>query len=352
MKSNCECQWLRLSLLVFVGFSILISPAFAIDWNWQMIQSNQKEVDKAMSEYNSGDADAAITTLSSLKSGATPDVRAIHIISDIYKEQKRYDDAKRELQEIINAYQIFMRSHNVGPNFDTCSLKCEIGDVCLEEGNVQEALSTFKEAQSLGPNRSTPRAGIARCYERLGDFDAAKTHYKSILELPSTNQMEKSAYLERISQIDKFLSSRSQQAAGASAPQSGGPPVSTAQQQAALPPAPQQIGTGPASRVEVSAPGSGSVGPARVNAPGGGPLQQAAEEISAKKYEAAIARLRALIQKLPTNAQAHYLLAVAYASSHQGASAREEYEATLKYAQDLALQKLATSGLAKLQVKH
>ena len=86
-------------------------------------------------------------------------------------------------------------------------------------------------------------------------------------------------------------------------------------------------------------------------AAGTGPLQLAADEISSRKYEAAITRLKGVIQKDKANAQAHYLLAVAYASSHQTASAKEEYEATLKYAQDMKLQKLASAGLAKMQGK-
>lgn len=78
------------------------------------------------------------------------------------------------------------------------------------------------------------------------------------------------------------------------------------------------------------------------------PLQLASDDIAGAKYDSAITRLKSVLQRLPANAQVHYLLAVAYTKTKQFVSAESEYQATIKYAADQKLRDLAALGLAKL----
>ncbi|MBX9688400.1 MAG: redoxin domain-containing protein [Candidatus Obscuribacterales bacterium] len=78
------------------------------------------------------------------------------------------------------------------------------------------------------------------------------------------------------------------------------------------------------------------------------PLQIAIGEISSANYSAAINKLNEILKKDGSNAEAHYLLGVSYASSKQFASAESEYQTAIKLANDPKLKQLAELGLAKL----
>lgn len=78
------------------------------------------------------------------------------------------------------------------------------------------------------------------------------------------------------------------------------------------------------------------------------PLEQVCSELSEFKYDSAIARLKTILQKCPRNAQAHYLLAVAYARTKRFAEAEPEYKQAIKISPNKRLRDLAELELAKL----
>lgn len=331
----------------------LALPVFAtVDWNWNQVPSDPAEIDKAMTTYQSGDVDSAISVLNNLKNGKSQDVRSRHILVDIYREQKRYPDAKRELTEMIAVFQQYVASHTVSPPWmDSNSLKCELGDICLEEGNQVEALNHYREALAGRPNLAQARVAIANILLRQGDVDGAKQQYKTLLETPNLSTGEKSYYMSALEQLEQAPQQQQQRQGqalpqGTSVPQGRGSSSVIMQGRGMTQGMPQG-----ALMPNQSNPGQSQMPPASASPSAAGakePIQLALGDISSKKYESAIARLKGIIEKSPANAQAHYLLAVAYASSHQSVFARSEYEATLKYAKDPRLQGMASAGLSKL----
>jgi tetratricopeptide (TPR) repeat protein len=77
-------------------------------------------------------------------------------------------------------------------------------------------------------------------------------------------------------------------------------------------------------------------------------LQLASSDISIGKYDSAITRLKEILQSSPANAQAHYMLGVAYAKTKQFVAAETEYQETIRLAGDEKLKDLARLGLSKL----
>ena len=351
MQSKLKC-----ALLLGAAFSLTVLPVFAnVDWNWPggMIPSDPKEIDKATTAYASGDVDGAITILNNLKARQGDDCRVRHILIDIYKEQRRYSEAKSELADLSTVESRFISKNpmNYPGWMDPQQLKVELGTISMAEGNHQEALNSFREAtQMKGSNPHEAKKYMGMCYEQMGDHEQAMSTYKSALEAggSSFNAGDKAFFVQAIARLDKSNSGGGggEQTQGHS---QGQQPVQGSEQ-------PEQGGRPSgfgSSSVSTRIPGAG--GPPRAITPtvmGTGPLQDAANEISSRKYDAAIARLKPIAEKAPANAQAHYLLAVAYASTGKYELARKEYEATLKYAQEMKLLKLATSGLQKIQGKQ
>lgn len=348
--------------LAFIG-QYLPAYAFPIDWNWpqNMIPSNPREIDRAIAAYSGGDVDTAIIALNGIKGAQNEDCRARHILVDIYRDQKRYTDALRELQDLYMVEAKFASNNTSKPGWmNPPGIRLEMADVMLDAGQYQEAIALYRELAQAQPSWTQPRYGVARAFEALGEFEQARGEWKSILSAPGVTASEKAGLNDRIANLDKVIA---QQAAGPqgnpqAVPGQGQPPgqagytptTSTASRQTGYSP---QAGGRPLGSSSISAVPSGGFASSTVTATrGSGPLSIAAEEISSKKYDAAITRLKGVIQKSPNNAQAHYLLAVAYVSSRQFASARDEYEATLKFAQDMTLQKLASAGLTKIMGKQ
>lgn len=74
----------------------------------------------------------------------------------------------------------------------------------------------------------------------------------------------------------------------------------------------------------------------------------ASAEIAAAKYDDAISRLQALLRKSPENAQAHYVLGVALASTKKYDDAESEYRLALSHANDDKLKQLVSAALSKI----
>lgn len=77
-------------------------------------------------------------------------------------------------------------------------------------------------------------------------------------------------------------------------------------------------------------------------------LALASADISGGNYPAAISRLQELIKKSPDNAQAHYMLGVAFASTKKYDDAAAEYRLALEHAKDDKLKQLANAALSKI----
>lgn len=77
-------------------------------------------------------------------------------------------------------------------------------------------------------------------------------------------------------------------------------------------------------------------------------ISLASAEIAAAKYADAITRLQALLQKSPDNAQAHYVLGVALASTKKYDDAESEYRLALNHAKDDKLKQLVSAALSKI----
>lgn len=393
MTKNARVLLFSALLLASAGIA---QPAQAVDWNWPagQIPSDGKAIEKAMSFYQSGELDSAIITLNGIK--GAQDCRARHILADIYREQKRYADAKRELQEIHGIETQFMANNSARPSWmDPNGLRLEMGDMALEQGETQEALAIYREVVQANPKSTQARLSIARVYESKGELEEAKNSYRSIIDsgIPLYTQ-EKSNILDSINRLEKMMEHQArgadqhqgqhpgQQGQG-QMPQGQYPPGQMPQGQyppgqmgqyppGQMPPGqyPGQMGQGqypgqmpppgyPSTAVNdnygshsMQAAGSGSDGGrAAASKAKEGPLQWAMEEIAAKKYDDAILRLKEALKVAPKNAQAHYLLAIAYANTSKYKEAKDEYEAVLKFAQDTRLKSMANGGLTKLQGK-
>ncbi len=326
------------------------SPVFAVDWSWPMGQLNAvnaKEIDKAQGLYSSGEIDSAIQVLSTLKGLPGDDCRARHVISEIYKEQKRYQDARRELHELITVINTYTSTHTVTPPWmDTVPIKIEMGDLSAQDGNLNEALAQYQEILQSRPKNVLALAQIARIYEMQRDFEGAKAQYKVILEA-SVSPGEKSYYTDRIAELDKAIAaarnSGQPQGPAGGAPTGPGTQGTTGMSPGRMPPAGgAQVLSGPGGQLIAS----GKAATTTTGAPN--PLRLALEEITNRKYDSAIPLLKKVLQTSPTSGQAHYLLGVAYAGDHQFDAARGEYETAIKCSQDIQLQGLAKKALSKL----
>lgn len=96
-----------------------------------------------------------------------------------------------------------------------------------------------------------------------------------------------------------------------------------------------------------SAAGASSSEPTRPQSPN--PLKMAMDDITNNNLASAMKSLHEIINKAPDNAQAHYLLGIAYAKAKNYSSAKEEYSAALRHANDPHLKELAIRGLSKVQ---
>lgn len=332
------------------------------------IPSNPKEIERAMTAYNGGDVDTAISALTNVKGMSQEDCRVRHILAELYKEQKRYSEARNEYQELINFETKYMSNNTSKPGWmDPSQLKMEVAETYMEQGSVPEAMQIYRDLSQQRPTWMDPRRMIGRCMEVQGDLDGARQQYRTLIDTGlATSAGDKSMLMNQIAYLDKQIEAKSGQGAGGQqvATQPGGPPNGMPPN--GMPNNMQPMGNsfGNGSRSFSATPGHqmpsspygmpGSMpGSSMVShAVSTGPLAAATADITGKKYDAAIDKLKPIVQKSANNAQAHYLLAIAYVSKGDYKTAKEEYELTLKYAQDLKLQKLASAGLMKIQNKN
>ncbi len=357
--------------LLLSSVSILVSqmPVFAyIDWNWPMnqIPSNPKEIERAMTAYNSGEIDTAISALTNVKGMSPEDCRVRHILAELYREQKRFTEARNEYQELINFETKYMSNNSSKPGWmDPTQLKMEIADSYFEQGSISEAQQMYRDLAQQRPTWLEPRKMLGRCLEMQGDYEGARQHYKTLLDSgAAASAGDKNYLMSMVTNLDKAIEAKSQSAQGQQvATQPGGPagvPANGMPANMHQPMGNNSFG----SRSFSAAPGH-AMPSSPYGTPGGigsaspshtvvatGPLAEATADITGKKYDAAIAKLKPIVQKSAGNAQAHYLMAIASVGKGDYKTAKEEYELTLKYAQDLKLQKLASSGLLKIQNKN
>ena len=78
------------------------------------------------------------------------------------------------------------------------------------------------------------------------------------------------------------------------------------------------------------------------------PLELSRTDIALCKYESAISRLKEIVAKDPSKAQAHYMLGVTYACLKQYDQAAECYRAAYRNAADPKMKDLALLGLKKI----
>ncbi len=375
-----------------LGLSGFSSAYAAVDWNWPQgqIPSNPGEIDRAMTFYQNGEIDSAIITLNGIK--GAQDCRVRHILADIYRESGRFADAKRELQDIAGIESQFIANNTARPSWmDPLAIKLELGDTALQEGQAQEALSIYREVQQASPKLTQARTSIARVYESTGEIEQARNQYKSIIDsgIPLYTA-EKSQIMERISQLEKHMEDeharqRAEQKAAhghvsnengthnakQAAPQNQIHQLQTAQHENqahggpaayAQPPYdlqnayPAHLQAGSKWHTQTAAQRQASrIYEDQAQSAGTqkqGPLHWAMQEISQKKFDDAIVRLKLALKEAPQNAQVHYLLAIAYANTGKFSDAKSEYQEVLKHCQDSRLKTLAQGGLSKIQNKN
>ncbi len=97
----------------------------------------------------------------------------------------------------------------------------------------------------------------------------------------------------------------------------------------------------------ISKGSQGSPAPAPAPAPAT-PLRVALGFMQAGNYNDALCKLDQIIAKEPNNAQAHYLLAVSYASSKKYDQAEREYKKAHELTSDPKLKQMALLGLQKI----
>ncbi|MBX9569112.1 MAG: tetratricopeptide repeat protein [Candidatus Obscuribacterales bacterium] len=355
MRKNARFS-LTGKLLVAVGITILIPrSARAVDWNWpnNQIPSDQKAIDKAYTAYQEGDVDTALIVLNGVKGAQNNDCRARHILADIYLEQKRYGDAKRELQDMYQTELALEKANTAKIGWvNPPQIRLEYAKACAAEGNHGEAINIFRELQNSNPKWVEPRYQIAYSYELQGDHEQARNHYKGLLESDVPMDYGTRQHIEqRLAQSQKRLETPAQGSTVAPSL----PTVAHTGTGTSLAP----IGSGSSfgDSPTFAGPGSSPASFARPVAPAmqkshgttlkAGPLEDATVDIRNRKFDAAIVRLKDYLTRQPKDGQAHYLLAIAYASTRQYTLARDAYEKTLQHG-DIALQKLATVGLSKL----
>lgn len=364
MRQKIAVSLTRRLLFTLPLISLNIQPVFAIDWNWpnNQIPSDQKAIDSAYKAYQDGDADTAIVLLNGVKGAANSDCRVRHILSEIYLERKRYQEAKRELQDLYQA-EINLEKANTAKIgwVNPAGIRYEYANVCAEEGNYPEAINVYRELQQGNQSWLQPRFGIAKSYELMGDHEQARNAYKSILDSGiAISYADRGAIESRMSEMNKAIDARLQGNANPqtaqipNAQQMGGQPVNMAPMGGGSVLTSQMPGS-PGSSFGSHTPLGSSMGGRSVSikpASAGttlkaGPLEDAASDIRNRKYESAITRCKDFLTRQPKDGQAHYLLGIAYASTRQFDLARNAYEKTIEYG-DISLQKLATMGLSKL----
>lgn len=78
------------------------------------------------------------------------------------------------------------------------------------------------------------------------------------------------------------------------------------------------------------------------------PLQIAAKKITNQNFDEAVSDLKAILEKAPDNAQAHYLLGICYASKKEYDIACSEYQRAAQSTKDPKLKDLCITALKKL----
>lgn len=340
-----------LSVSILLSVSPLQNCWASIDWNWpqNQIPSDQKQIDKAYSAYQEGDVDTAVLLLNGIKGAQQNDCRARHILAEIYLETKRYGEAKREFQEMYQVELNLEKANTAKIGWvNPSQVRLEYAQACDSEGSHSEAINIYRELQNSNPTWVEPRYYIALSYELQGDHEQARNHYKALLESGVPMDYSYKQHIEqRLKRMQEQLSPTTpQQTAHSNATHTAAPqqvasrPITTLNDGASRPMS--SLGNSASFSRPVAAPPSNQATTLKA-----GPLEDASIDIRNRKYDAAINRLKDYLGRQPKDGQAHYLMAVAYASTRQYALARDAYEKTLQYG-EISLQKLATIGLSKL----
>ena len=351
----------KIAFCAILTASAAQTASATINWDWPSrgtIPSDQKQIDKAYEAYQEGDSDTAILILNGVKGAQNQDCRVRHILADIYVTQKRYGDAKREFQDLYQTETNLEKANTAKIGWvDPPQIRYEFAQTAMLEGSYGEAINIFRELQNQKPTWIQPRLGIAECYETQGDHEQAHNHYKALLESGIPMDFEyKIIIKQRLDNMKKQLERA--QAGGNNAQQPNVPPPEQGSTGRTLGSGGSLLGTSPMHGSSMGSPsihGSSQVAfnrPAEPPRNAGttlktGPLEDASIDIRNRKFDSAITRLKDYLTRQPKDGQAHYLLAVSYASTRQYTLAREAYEKTLQYG-ELSLQRLATVGLSKL----
>lgn len=341
-----------LSVSVLFAASPVQNCWASIDWNWpnNMIPSDQKQIDKAYSAYQEGDIDTAVLTLNGIKGAQQNDCRARHILAEIYLDTKRYGEAKRELQEMYQVELNLDKANTAKIGWvNPPQIRLEYAQACDSEGSHSEAINIYRELQNSKADWVEPRYYMAQSYELQGDHEQARNHYKALLESGVPMDYSYRQHIEqRLKRMQEHLSPTTPQqtahsnAAQTGTPQTGSRPMTTLASGSSPTPMPSNFGSSASFSRPVPQASTNQATTLKA-----GPLEDASIDIRNRKYDAAINRLKEYLGRQPKDGQAHYLMAVAYASSRQYALARDAYEKTLQYG-EISLQKLATIGLSKL----
>lgn len=332
-----------------------VRPGHAVTWDWHLAfcPSDEKGLTNAAQLYRSGEVENCLIALGNIKLARPNDCRVLHIIAEVYKETKRFTEAKQTLSDLLALEQKI----GSAPYIDIPQIKYEIAQVCQEMGRDDEALPLYLQVTEADPKNAFFRLSVAKTYERLGELSNARESY--VLSLNLVRETDIRDFInERIAHIDDLQANPGKQVRK---PPPGPPPGSSGSASSF----PSSLGSSGHSSIpdsnfatghsSISSAGGGTTsgggGTTSANAPQitSPVLKDALQDMSSKNYTSAITKLQNHLAKNKTDGEGHYLLAVCLVATRKFSDAAKEYELALEHANNLKLQKLASQGLAKLQ---
>jgi protein O-mannosyl-transferase len=179
----------------------------------------------ASAHHDRGETDQAIAEYERAVALTTTDHDTLAVahgnLGNIYYARQRYDDAKRELEQAIEANPVYLPAYNaLAATFVALGQAGEaqatleraltidprsaftqnnLGYFAAVAGDNETARAAFERAIELDPDFADPHNNLGSLYLRMGDLDAAEREYRRALTLDPT-AADPRANLERVRQ--------------------------------------------------------------------------------------------------------------------------------------------------------
>jgi tetratricopeptide (TPR) repeat protein len=90
-------------------------------------------------------------------------------------------DTKEHKSESASTNDDIEEAHSFDPH--RAAKDVEVGEFYYKRKNYQGAIERYREALTFKENDAEATFGLARCEEKLGQFDEARTHYEAYLKI-------------------------------------------------------------------------------------------------------------------------------------------------------------------------